>query len=179
MLNLNFSPFPHLSTARFSLRPLELEDELEIFALRSYPEVNRYLDRKPAASLDDAREFIAKIKKGIGENVSIMWAISLKEQPSLLGSICFWNIDRNEDKADIGYELLPAWQGKGIIREVMPVVIEYAFSTMGLRIIEAELDPGNLRSVKILEKFNFIPEPPSSSQSVIYSLHATHINNRQ
>src|SRR5688500_7277381 len=166
MLNLNFSPFPHLSTSRFTLRPLEFEDEHEIFALRSDPEVNRYLDRQPAASLDDAREFITKIRKLIAGNESILWAISLKEQPAFLGSICFWNIDRNEEKADIGYELLPAWQGKGIIREVMPVVIDYAFNTMGLRIIEAELDPGNLRSVKILEKFNFIPEPPSNPKSV-------------
>ena len=173
MLNLNFSPFPHLSTSRFSLRPVELEDEHEIFALRSDPEVNRYLNRQPAASLEDAREFITKIKKGIGENNSIMWAISLKEQPLFLGSICFWNIDRNVFKADIGYELLPAWQGKGIIREVMPVVIEYGFNTMGLRIIEAELDPGNLRSVQILERFNFIREPGSSPQSTVYSLQSS------
>ena len=72
----------------------------------------------------------------------------------------------------IGYELLPQQQGKGIMKEVMPVVLEYGFNMMGLRSIVAELQAGNVRSVHLLEKHDFVRDagPASNDGYVTYRL---------
>jgi ribosomal-protein-alanine N-acetyltransferase len=85
-----------------------------------------------------------------------MWAVTQKGNPSLIGTICLWNIIVHKAQAEIGYELLPGFQGKGIMQEAIPRVIRYAFEDMALRSIVAVLEPGNLRSVKLLQKHNFV-----------------------
>ena len=156
MRKINFTPFPFLETEHFTLRQLTLKDENEIFVLRSDNEINRYLDRPLAKTVDDARQFIKKINDSIGKNESIFWAISFKNRPKLIGTICLWNISDDETNAEIGFELLPDYQGKGIIQEVLPKVIRYGFETMKLNSIDGEVDPNNIKSIKLMEKNGFV-----------------------
>ena len=137
------------------MRNLTPEDEREIFALRSSDEINKYLDRPKANTLDDALGFITKIINGIAENEAIFWVVTPKGGTKFLGSICLWKISREEAKAEIGYELLPENHGKGIMQEVIPRVIQFGFEEIKLQMIEAELTPRNLKSVRLLEKNNF------------------------
>jgi RimJ/RimL family protein N-acetyltransferase len=51
--------------------------------------------------------------------------------------------------------LLPAYQGMGIIHEVLPIVIKYGFETMKLNSIEGEVDPDNFKSIKLMKKTDF------------------------
>src|SRR6266704_332294 len=144
MIDISFTPFPFLTTENYALRNLTPEDAQDIFALRSSDEINKYLDRPKANTLDDALSFISKIIDGIAKNGA-----------RFLGSICLWKISREEAKAEIGYELLPENHGKGIMQEVIPRVIQFGFKEMKLQTIEAELSPRNLKSVRLLEKNNF------------------------
>jgi ribosomal-protein-alanine N-acetyltransferase len=130
-------------------------DEQEIFALRSSDEINKYLDRPKANTLDEARNFITKIINGIAKNESIFWVVTPKDESKLLGTICLWKISKDEAKAEIGYELLPENHGKGIMQEVIPRVLQFGFEEIKLEMIEAELSPRNLKSVRLLEKNNF------------------------
>jgi ribosomal-protein-alanine N-acetyltransferase len=150
-------------------------DEQEIFALRSSDEINKYLNRPKAHTLDDARNFITKIINSIAKNESIFWVVTPKGGTKFLGSICLWNISREEAKAEIGYELLPENHGKGIMQEVIPRVIQFAFEEMKLQTIEAELSPENLKSVRLLEKNNFklAEVVEENSDSVVYALKKT------
>ena len=154
MAENNYTDFPVLTTDHLIFRQLIPEDEKEIFILRSDATVNKYLDRPKAMSLVDSREFINKINSS-KKNESVYWAIQFKDDSQLLGTICLWKISLEDSKAEIGYELLPVHQGKGIMKEAMPVIIKYAFEEMKLHLIEAELDPNNLNSVKLLELNGF------------------------
>lgn len=176
MLQLNFTPFPTLTTDRLILRQLEDTDENEIFAIRSDERVNEFLDRPKANSIKDARDFIHKINNGISNNECMYWGIALKNKARLIGTICFWNISKVNSTAEIGYELQPGFQGKGYVQEAIAVVIKYGFENMKLRAIVAELDPGNLRSIKVLEKNGFkrIEDPgdveKDERKTIVYSL---------
>lgn len=166
-------PFPVLKTTRFVLRQLTQRDEAEIFILRSDESVLEYLDIPEAKSLDDARKFINKINSGNSNNNEwVYWAISFKNEPKLLGTICLWNISQDESKADIGFTLLPEFQGKGIMQEVIPAVLEYGITEMKLRKIHGEVSPGNIKSVKLLEKFGFICTGESEN-TLVYTLNGT------
>src|SRR5215813_13703815 len=70
--------FPELQSTRLKLRSLEDTDLTAVYALRSNQQVNRYLDRPPARSVEDAQAFISKIRDGIAGNQSFYWAITLK-----------------------------------------------------------------------------------------------------
>ena len=131
-MQINFSPFPVLSTERLLLRQLQSSDDKEIFALRSDDNINKYLDRPKANTIEDAQAFIQKISNGIVNNESIYWVISLKNETTLAGTIGLWNFDKEKSAAEIGYELLPQYQGKGIMQEAMQKVIAFCFETMQL-----------------------------------------------
>ena len=106
METINLTPFPNLSTERLTLRQLNLQDDNEIFFLRSDERVLKYLVIPKANSIEEARAFIHKINNG-----SAYWAICLKNETKLIGTICFWNISKEENKAEIGYVLHPGYQG--------------------------------------------------------------------
>jgi ribosomal-protein-alanine N-acetyltransferase len=154
-MGFNFSPFPGLQTERYILRPLDVEDENDIFFLRSDSHNNEFLDRPIARSVEDARQFIFSIADGIKHGDAILWVIEGINGPSFLGTICLWKISEKDKKAEIGYELLPAHHGKGIMQEVIPAVISWAFNSLGLKLVEAELSTSNVKSLKLLEKNNF------------------------
>lgn len=112
MKDRKFKPFPVLKTERLTLRQLVSSDDNEIFALRSNDNVNKYLDRKPSKSLKEARTFIKTINENIERNDSIYWAITLNGTDKLIGTICLFDFSDDNLNAEIGYELLPHFQGK-------------------------------------------------------------------
>lgn len=150
----NFKPFPVLKTERLTLRQLVSGDANEIFALRSNEIVNKYLDRKRSGSIDDAKTFIQTITENIQKNDSIYWAITLTGTDKLIGAICLFDFSDNNLKAEIGYELLPDFQGKGIMQEAASKVIDFGIQHIGLNSIEACTHSENQASTRLLEKFN-------------------------
>ncbi len=155
MSKINFTPFPNITSAKFYLRPLSINDDKQIFILRSDERVLKYLDKPKAKSINEAREFIDKINKGIKNNEWIMWVIESKESSSFIGTICLWNLSDDKTKADIGFEILPDFFGKGIMQEVIPIILNFGFDVMDLDVIEGEVDPENIKSIKLMEKFGF------------------------
>ena len=158
MLSVNFNPFPVINTERLLLRQVEKSDVNEIFFLRSDKNVLQYLDRPPAANKDEAASWIEKINDLEKNNESILWAITLKPDNTLVGTICLWNIQKEHYRSEIGYALHPDQQGKGIMQEAMTAILDYGFTIMKLHSIEANVNPKNLSSIKLLERNNFIRE---------------------
>ncbi len=155
MLNRTFTPFPILTTERLTLRQLEINDEQEIFALRSDSEINKYLDRQISNTIDDARNFINTVNENITNNNSLYWAITLSDSNKLVGTICLYGFSDENDKCEIGYELLTNFQGQGIMKEAVDKVIDYAFNTIKVQKIEAFFHRDNQRSIKLMKKFSF------------------------
>lgn len=158
MLQVNFTPFPVLSTERLLLRELDTSDANEIFFLRSDKTVLQYLDKEPAKSIDEAIAFIELIKKELQDNKSVLWGIQLKNNPALIGTICYWRIQKEHYRAEVGYVLHPNQQGKGVMNEAMKAVLNYGFEKMKLHSVEANVNTENTASIKLLEKNGFVRE---------------------
>jgi ribosomal-protein-alanine N-acetyltransferase len=155
MLSRRFTPFPILTTERLTLRQPQMNDEQEIFTLRSDSEINKYLDRPLSNTIDDARNFINQVVENINKNDSVYWAITLSDTNILVGTICLFGFSDENEKCKIGYELLPNFQGQGIMKEALEKVIDYAFNTIKVQQIQAFLHRDNKRSIKLLEKCSF------------------------
>ena len=155
MLIRTFTPFPILTTERLTLRQLVVNDEQEIFTLRSNSEINKYLDRQVSNTIDDARNFINKVNENISKSDSLYWAITLSDKNILVGTICLFSFSDENDKCEIGYELLTNYQGQGIMKEAVEKVIDYAFNTIKVQKIKAIFHRDNQSSIKLLDKFSF------------------------
>jgi len=156
MTNRNFTPFPILTTERLTLTQLSIDDQQNIFALRSDKEINKYLDRQISKTIEDAIDFINKINDNIEKNNSIYWAITLTKTRTFVGTICLFDFSNEKNSCEIGYELMINFQGKGIMKEAAGKVIDYAFQTLQFQKIIAFTHNGNQSSTKLLKRFNFI-----------------------
>ncbi len=169
MLNRTFTPFPVLTTERLTLRQPVINDEQEIFALRSDSVLNKYLDRQVSRTIDDARNFINKVNDNTNKNESLYWAITLTGRNILVGTICLFDFSDENARCEIGYELLTSFQGQGIMKEAAEKVISYAFFTVGIQKIVAVPHKDNQNSIKLLEKFSFknSEEPDKTNPELI------------
>ena len=152
---IEFKELPPLQTERLKLRLLEKTDIEEIFRLRSDERVSHYIARPVQKKVSDAEKFIDFIKAGIDNNEYIYLAITIKESPKLIGTICFWNLSKDGKTAELGYELLPSFQGKGIMGEAIKKLIEFGFNTLGLDKVEAFTHKENAASIKLLVNNKF------------------------
>ncbi|WP_276877410.1 GNAT family N-acetyltransferase [Chryseobacterium joostei] len=158
MLEINFSVFPELETDRLKLRRADVNDINELFAMRSDPDMMKYIPRPLATDLEEASTHLKIMDEKITSNEMINWAITLKDDPKMIGTIGYYHIKPEHYRAEIGYMLLPDYQGKGYVTEAITKVVNYAFTTMNLHSIEAVIDPENVASAKVLEKCSFIKE---------------------
>src|SRR5664279_5974293 len=150
-----FSPFPLLQTERLKLRRLTPNDWKAILDLRNNEEVSKYIVRKKLSGKGETKEFIEKINNDIDTDRSIYWVICLNNNPELIGTICLWNFSEDQSVAELGYELLPAYHGWGLMTEAAVVVREFAVHHCGVYKLEAKTHKENQNSLKLLRKFSF------------------------
>ena len=158
MLTINFHPFQNLETERLLLRRLNKDDVNEVLELRSNPEVMKYVPRPLAKTKEEALAHIALIEDRIVTNDGINWAITLKGSPKMIGIIGHYKIQPENYRSEIGYMILPQYNGKGITTEAVKVAVEYGFDQLQLHSIEAIIDPENSASEKVLQKNGFVKE---------------------
>lgn len=150
-----FSHFPVLITERLTLRqPLE-SDGPQMFLLRSDPGVNEYLDRNPPATAEEVLHFIQKVKDYFTSQTGIYWAITFTDSDQLIGTICLFDFSTEPGKCEVGYELLPAYQGHGIMNEALKKVIEFSYQNMGIETLDAVTHKDNKASARLLQKSGF------------------------
>jgi ribosomal-protein-alanine N-acetyltransferase len=158
MLHISFNPFPNLETERIHLRRVTYKDVNEIFAQRSNIETMQYIPRPLVQTKEEALAHIAMIDEKIGTQESINWAITLKDDAKLIGIIGHYRIKPKHFRSEIGYMLLPQYQGKDIIPEAIKATLKYGFEIMKLHSVEAVIDPENFASERVLQKNGFVKE---------------------
>lgn len=158
-MNLSvFKTFPEMETSRLLLQDLRNADPKEILELRSDPMILRFIDKDPAQSIEDALKHIEVIKTAFEECSAISWIIVEKKERKVLGNIGLWRFIPEHNRAEIGYVLKPQYWGKGLMKEAMDVIVRYGFKQLEVHSIEANINPANVQSKKVLEKCKFKQE---------------------
>lgn len=153
-----FYEFPVLETKNLSLRKILFGDQKEVFLLRSNKEAMKYFGKHPYKTLAEATGFVYSEVNAFQNHEGIRWAICMKNSSTLIGSAGFWRIDRKHLRGEIGYELLPEYWKRGIMYEALTEIINFGFNKMNLHSMEANTDPMNTASMRLLEKLGFIKE---------------------
>lgn len=152
---ISFTPFPCIETKNLVLRRMNQDDANDLFDMRRDPLMNEHTDVKPDETIEDTRVYIDKMNKGVDNNEWIIWAIEHRQTGKVIGSACIWNISSELGSGELGYGIIPSFQGKGLMKEALHCVIEYGFSVMWLAELDAYTEENNYRSVKLLESCGF------------------------
>ena len=75
-----------------------------------------------------------------------------------VGAVGFNNYNKQHNRTELGYWLLPEYWGQGIITEVLPIVIDFIFHQKKIHRIEALVETGNVASEKVLKRLGFTYE---------------------
>lgn len=137
-------------TDKLKLKIVEKSDAKNIHALRTNPEVSKFIKRDLNKSLLEIENFIEEKNK-----TDYFFKINPKENNEFAGTIAIWNINREKKYAELGYELLPNYQNKGIMTNAIKEILNFAFNELNFETIEAFTDKENLSSRKLLEKIGF------------------------
>ena len=142
-------------TDRLILRTLTEFDSFEVLGIRSHPVINQFLHRDSPKNTFEALDFILNIQRKSANGEIFFLGIALQNKPELIGTICLWNFSGDRKTAELGYELLPEYHGKGIMSEAVTFILNYGFEDLNLSKIEAFTNKNNLNSIQLLQKFNF------------------------
>ena len=150
-----------------------------MFFLRSDERTMKYIDKSSLQSEQEAIALIERLQELERTNEGINWAITLKEEDKLLGTVGLFNFSNQHYRCEIGYMLHPDYQRKGIVQEALDAILDHAFNVFKVHSIEANVNPENAASKKLLERNGFVKEAYFKENyyfngkfldSVIYSL---------
>ena len=153
----SFQPV-ELTTDRLTIRCLGEADIPAFFDIFSNPEVMRYWSCPPLTEIARAEELVNEILDGYRTGRSLQVGIQRSSDRVLIGTCTLLHFNHQCRRAEIGYALGKPYWGKGFMGEALQSFIDYAFVTLDLRRLEADIDPRNAASAKTLERLGFQKE---------------------
>jgi ribosomal-protein-alanine N-acetyltransferase len=150
----DFSEFPKLETERLKLRQLRHEDAENIVALFTSPEVLQFLDLEPTDSREKALGLIDWFNGLFEGKESLQWAVTLKDD-TWIGTCGNYAWEKDNRKIEIGYNILPAYWGKGYATEATHAILRWSFENLDLHRIEGDCTDGNIASEKVMLNCGF------------------------
>ncbi len=147
-----------LTTHRLLIRPIATHDLKAVMKLFSDPQTMQYWSDPPMQSISQAE---TKLVRNIQANISsenLTLVIEDKESPGMMGQISLFNFHGASARAELGYLLSRDHWQKGLMSEALKTFIPFCFNELKLRRLEADIDPANLASARILAKMGFAKE---------------------
>ena len=152
---IDFDSFPSIETKNLLLRKMDQDDAQDFFEMRSNPRMNVYTDSKVDENIAETKSYIDKMNKGVDDRKWLIWAIEHNLSKKVIGSISIWNLKQEDVSGELGYGIIPDFQGQGFMKESLLSVIDYAFEEMKLNKLFAYTEEENENSIKLLEKSGF------------------------
>ena len=153
-----FSNIPTLETERLLLRRIKPADARDMFEYASRPDVTKYLLWSPHPDIEHTRQYIDYLQTRYDAGDFYDWALVLKNGGKMIGTCGFVNFDLQNNSAEIGYVLNPAYCGYGYATEAAAAVIQFGFLRLKLHRIQAKYMAGNLASRRVMEKLGMAEE---------------------
>ena len=134
-----------LETARLKIHIASREEMEQYIAEQTDPELKQAYTEMLQGCIDrpDLWEWYA------------IWMISLKDGTHV-GDLSFKGFNP-DGSVEIGYGIMDAYQGQGYATEAVAAAVNRALTQPGVTRVEAETEPDNRASQRVLEKCGFVP----------------------
>lgn len=142
-----FTALPELRTPALHLRALRPADLPALWPITFY-------GGQPAATPAEARRMTARIEQDYLDHKLLHWALTLAATGEPVGTAGFYR-GFADHSGEIGYVMLPAYRGRGLMCEAVSALCAYGFAALELRQILAYTDPANAASQAVLRRAGF------------------------
>jgi len=149
--------FPILASGRLILRQFKDEDLADVFSGLSDSYVIRYYGVR-YDTMEATREQMKFFADLEAERTGLWWAVCCAVDGTFYGAGGFNNWSHIHHKAEVGFWLLPAFWGNGIMTEAMPMLCKYGLEQMDLHRIEGFVEAENQQCKSALSKLGFVHE---------------------
>lgn len=146
---------PVLRTERLMLRPLAASDAPALYAVFSDPAVVRYWSAESWTDISSADAAIARALEAYRDETELRFAIELAGTCELIGTVALHHFFNQNKRCEIGYALGSRHWGQGYASEALHAALDHGFREVGLNRVEADIDPRNEASARLLEKLGF------------------------
>lgn len=147
-----------LNTARLTLRPFTQGDAASLFRIFSDAAVVRFWSNGAWTGLAQAEKMIEEALAAYREGGLCRYAITLRDTDELIGICNLRGFFEQNRRCELGYALGSAWWGRGYAAEALESLLGHAFSALDMNRIEADIDPRNEASKRLLERLGFRQE---------------------
>ena len=148
----------NISTETLTLRFLQEADLPEVYDIFSHPEVMRYWSYPPWTSPAQAEQWLMNVQEGYRTQSALEFGIERRIDHALLGTCTLFQFHVASRRAEIGYALGRPYWGSGYMHQALQALLQYAFETLNLNRLEADIDPRNQASARTLERLGFQKE---------------------
>lgn len=146
---------PILRTGRLVLRPFENDDAADLLRVFAEPDVVRYWSSGAWTDIAQAEAMIAEARQAYRDGGLARYAIALADTNRLIGICNLRGFFEQNRRCELGYALGRAYWGQGFAAEALEALLGHAFYVLDINRIEADIDPRNEASARLLEKLGF------------------------
>ena len=151
------APAP-IDTERLAVRLVDDSDLPALLEVNSSEEVTALLPYATWRSAADAEAWLRRMRVIEATGLAFQFVVVLKSSERAIGTCLLFRFEEGSARAELGYALGRAHWGQGFMQEALTALFGSAFSTMGLRRLEAEVDTRNLASARLLQRLGFTKE---------------------
>ncbi|MGE3342752.1 MAG: GNAT family N-acetyltransferase [Vicinamibacterales bacterium] len=141
-----------------TLRQLAESDIDALFEMFGDADVVRYMSIPRLESREQATAFLTSINDHRDAGTLFQWGIVRAGDTAICGTCTLASIDREHERAELGFALGRRFRGTGLAHHAVSLLIAHAFGTMRLHRLEADVDPRNVASQRVLERLGFRQE---------------------
>jgi [ribosomal protein S5]-alanine N-acetyltransferase len=149
---LRKNTLPTIATARLELRALTVEDADAMFAYLRDRRLTRYVAWERHGSIEQTVFYLMTVEKAYRDSGLREWGVFVADAGLLVGTCGFVRLDAEHARAELGYTIGRAHQGRGYGTEGAAAVMRFGFEELGLHRVEAQVAAGNTASARVLEK---------------------------
>lgn len=146
---------PTLAAPRVALRWLTEADTGALYGIFSNPAVMLYWSRPPMSDIAQAKKLVADIHEDFRAKRAFPWGVARLEDDRIIGTCTLFVINEPQGRAEIGYALGHDYWGNGYMNEALTALVDFAFGKLGMRRLEADIDPRNAGSLHAVERLGF------------------------
>lgn len=146
---------PTLDATRVRLRWLTGQDVDALFAVFSDRRMMRFWSSPALTERAQAEAYLQRIHEGFSSRTLFQWGMELKQERRIVGTCTLFHLDPGNARAELGYCLRSAYWSNGYMKEALTTLLDFSFGTLKLRRLEADVDPRNENSLRILVKLGF------------------------
>lgn len=150
---MNYKGTTKLETERLILRKFKITDAQDMFDnYASSDNVTKYMTWETHKNIDVTKEYLQSLTESYSDGKVFDWAIKLKSENKVIGSISAKNLNENISKIEIGYCIGEKWWNHGIVTEALKEIIRFLFEEVDVNRIEAYHDIRNPASGRVMQK---------------------------